>query len=158
MALSREAIFSALFARLRSNTRLAALVKTYTRRAVGVENYSIAQQPLLVLEAGDQSAETQEGVPPIWTLAASIVVFARAPSDPSTSPESVLLDIVDAAEAALEMGPNESTGFPYGGRHTQTTLGGLVRLLEIERVEMFAAEPGGQEQQAAVLSLRMVAI
>lgn len=108
--ISREAIFSALFALVSS----AAEFKTASRKLVHWTEVAPVDQPALFQAQGKESATVLYRAPTKWTLHASLYVYAHQNSL-DLLPAVALNGLLDAIEAKLAPG--------YDG---EQTLGGLV--------------------------------
>lgn len=142
--LDREAVYDALFERLRE--KLAGEVMYFTRRLDHFEN--IQTQPAMLLLAGNQRAEHQFGMPPVWTLAAEIYFYVVSSKSDQT-PETKLHALVGAVEAGLARDAEPFTT-EWGVR-----LGQLVDSIRLTTVEVEQGEDNGQA--VAVVRLEMVA-
>lgn len=116
MALDREAIFAALFARLQANVPGIAL---FTRSPAEFTQAPDSKHPALLLLCHDEDAQRERGAPPVWTLTPSIHVYAKRSR---VAPDIQLNTIETAIEAALERQPTDANLEKW-----QTTLGGLVQ-------------------------------
>jgi hypothetical protein len=123
MAIQREVRYAALFTRLQGFTGLAAIVKRFERRELSFDQVIAGEQPCLIIVAGRQRPQTQQqGIPTKWLLDAEVAVYARA-DEPNVVPDTILLNVIDQVELALELAPGEAPGAPG---YFQTTLGGRV--------------------------------
>jgi hypothetical protein len=100
MAISREPIYAALFARLQSKVTLC---KTFARKWIEPQQIGQDQQPALLCLEGKQTPNDRSPLPPIWTLEATIVVYAR--TNDTATPGTILSNILDQIESALEIQP-----------------------------------------------------
>ncbi len=130
MALDREALFAALFARLQAST--GPLVKLYTRRLEGWDTTPPPMEPALALiKAGERPDYPARSVGAIWTLMAHILVYARDDGSNEGQIDPRFNAILTAIEGALEMQPGEVSSLvrpqfpPIGPAPAPTTLGGL---------------------------------
>ena len=114
MPISRDAIYAALFARLQAKVTLC---KTFSRKWLEAMQIGVEQQPALLCLEGHETPRDDPILPPIWTLEAAVVVYARTNDTPT--PGTVLSNILDQIEGALER-QNTEGGMPS---HFQTTLG-----------------------------------
>jgi hypothetical protein len=120
MALDREAIYAALFARLEA---LPGFV-TVSRRWKHWDDVDRTQQPALFLTQGNETPTQERGMPPAWRLLPTIYIYARHDADPQAIPGQTMNALIRAVEGALERQPNEVE--PFGGpEEWGTTLGGL---------------------------------
>lgn len=139
MALASEPIFEALFERLQDRVRD---VKTFSRDELDYSAIPDHKQPALVLIEDDFVPEYRsQGVPPKWTLGATILIYAKAKD--KKAPGAVLLRLRDQVEAALEVQPGEKKYVPD---ETFTSLGGLVKYARISGPVNFW--PGATSDQA----------
>lgn len=119
MAAAREPIFAALFARLVSAVTLA---KRWERRELSFDQVTSGDQPTLIMVAGKQRPQyQQQGLPAKWSMDAEIALYARA--DEGTTPDTIMLNLIDQVEKALELAAGEAPAAPG---YFQTTLGGKV--------------------------------
>jgi hypothetical protein len=115
MAINREAIYAALYARLQAKVTLC---KTFSRKWIEPQQIGQDQQPALLCLEGKQTPNDRSPLPPIWTLEAMIVVYAR--TNDTATPGTILSNILDQIESALEIQPAEGAVF---FRSIHTTLG-----------------------------------
>lgn len=143
-----EAIWAALFARLRERTDGFT---TFSRRRMdpGLDLYPAL---LLLDDAGDETPSDEDGLPPLWTLDGEIVVLTRTPPGPGAgghgveaAPTAQLNALVRSVRSALERDAHDADAGPYLGAHGEfyTNLGGLVHSLSLGRVEKGANEKTG---------------
>jgi hypothetical protein len=129
MALDREPIFVAIFARLQAIPG----VVTCSRKWRHFDDVPPMEQPAIFLTTGPEDCQPQRGMPPVWTLNPSIHVYCRNDADPTENAVPgvqlhALLKLIEAAfertqaEASLANGPFSDSGADSYG----TTLGGLV--------------------------------
>lgn len=112
--MNREAIYGSLFALLAG----AGGFVTASRRLRHWSDVAAPEQPALFMVQKHETATRRPGLPPRWTLAVDLFVYARAPDDVSPA-GPVINPLLDAIEAALA---------PLGqdaARNAQT-LGGLA--------------------------------
>jgi hypothetical protein len=147
MALNREQLFTALFARLQG--ALAGTVASFSRRWTSWDDVAPANQPaLLLLKGPEQARREQLGTPIRWTLGAEIWVWAQDDGSAEAIPSTLLNTILTAIEAALEITPGELTASnQYIARRDEppagTTLGGLCYRCEIAgEVKIFEGTQG----------------
>jgi hypothetical protein len=139
MALSSEPIFEALFERLQAYVRG---VKTFERAELDYTQIPDHKQPALVLVEDPFVPEYRsQGLPPKWTLGATILIYAKAKD--KKSPGAILLRLRDQVEAALELQAGETKHVPD---ETFTSLGGLVKYARISGPVSFW--PGATSDQA----------
>lgn len=137
MALNREVIFAALFARLQ--TALSGTIKNFSRAFVSWDDTPPAVQPALLLLKGEERTKQRERVntPKIWMLAAEIWVYVQDDGTNEAVPSIQINNIIQLIEAALEMQPTEAAaaGAQYIVRRdappAPTSLGGLCLSCEI---------------------------
>jgi hypothetical protein len=128
--MTREPIYAALFATLST----AAPFVASSRRLRHWSDVGPAEQPSLFVVQKSETVQRRKGLPPKWTLAVDLFVYARAP-DEVTSAATVLNPLIDAIESALA---------PPSPTATQT-LGGLVEHAWIAgKVETDEGVLGGQ--------------
>lgn len=148
MALDREALFVALFARLQ--TSVGSIVKSYSRRWASWDDAPPTMQPALLLLKGPEKVERPvRGGPLLWRLTAHILVYAKDDGTGEAVPDTLLNQILTAIEAALEVQPDEATavGAQYLARRdvppAGTTLGGLCETCQMTgTVETYAGTQG----------------
>lgn len=118
-ALNREAIYVAL------ETLLAAIpgVKTCSRVTRDIGRVQPNEMPALFLSAHKESARSTKGLPTVWTLRATILVYARTDPETGIAPSSVINPILTAIENALLWVNGD--GAPLAP-NAPTTLHGLV--------------------------------
>lgn len=119
-ALDREAIFSALYSRLKAQV---PSVRLFSRRFLPYDSLKQSDLPSLeLIQEGDVRSQA-EAEPPRWTLNAWIVLYVmNTDKSPDTTPDSMLNQIELEIEKALTLQFGESS--PCQG--WETTLGGLV--------------------------------
>ena len=139
-AVSREAIFAALFARLADVPGLV----TRSRQFRGWNKVAAAEQPALFQVQGRQGGTTARGMPTKWTLEAELVVYVHKSTADAADPVIRLNMLVDAIEAALGPDPGD----------VACTLGGLVSSCTITGVETDQGALG--DQSVAVVGLSLV--
>jgi len=138
-AIDREAVYVALFDRLKS--ALAGDVVFFTRRHLATMECQV--QPALVMVASTQGAEQALGTPPVWTLGAEVLLYVQTAN--VESPDTLLHAIVRKVEDALAYQHPEPVG---PGELRSTTLGGLCQYAWINGDIEF--EPGIGTGQAVV--------
>lgn len=140
MALDREALYTALFARLQA---LPGFV-TVSRRWRPWSEVSKEEQPALFLAQGNETPTQQKGLPPAWRLDPTLYIYARNDADPEAIPGTTLNALLRTVEGALERQPVETD--PFGGpEEWATTLGGLCSYCRISgTVETDEGLLGGQ--------------
>lgn len=159
MALNRETIYAALFARFQAKLGPAGsnVIKTFSRKYKHPEDIAFVDQPALIQVAEGEHPEQAEGKPAVWTLGATLAIYLHdnVSNTADTSPETPLLNLIDAVEAALERAPGENGPLNPNERQS-TTLNGLVRHVWISgTVEVY---PGiDSEQSIALVPLEMLA-
>jgi hypothetical protein len=161
MAIIREDIYQALFARIQS--KVGAAAKTYLREYREADEVEPLAQPAVLVLATHQEPENSPGRPTKWTLHATVFVYAyrTTSSADATPPETVLHNIVDAVESALEFNyasAAERAGLADPADHFVTTLGGKVERAWIGgAVEMYAGPAENGVQMIAVVPIEMLA-
>ena len=98
--MTREAIYSALFARMSA----AAGFATASRRLRHWSDVGTVEQPALFQVQKSETARREAGLPPKWTLAVDLFLYAHAPDD-LTAAATVMNPLLDAIEAALAPDP-----------------------------------------------------
>ena len=101
--MNREAIFSALFAKLEAIPGF----NTSSRRLRHWSDVPREEQPALFMAQGDQTPETVTGQPTKWTLAAEIYIYVTAGDD--EAPGAVINPLLDAVCNAINA-PHPITG------------------------------------------------
>ena len=127
MSVNREAIMTALFARLQAIPG----VQTCSRKWVDWSQCDAVNQPAIYLTNGNEQAHSKRNMPTTWTLLPTIYVYVRNDADPNASGGVVLNGLLQAIEAAFERTPGETAAAngPFsdsGADSFGTTLGGLV--------------------------------
>ncbi len=120
MALDREPIASALFARL----QIATGVITAGRKLISWDALSTEAQPALYLIQSNQTPEQTRGLPTRWKLNFTAYLYCRNESK-DEAPSIQLNRMIRAIEAALELQPNEVALPDPSNMGIHTTLGGL---------------------------------
>lgn len=161
MALDREAIFAALFARLQAKlgtvTVSGQTIREYTRQN---KVYTELVQPALVLRKMDETPQQEQtATPVVWQLEAQMQLFLHlSPTD--ANPDGTLNAWIRALEAALERDPDEDAApgaaFADPALTTSTTLGGLISGLYFGPVELYQGKEAGQS--AVTLEVSMLAV
>lgn len=119
MSVAREAAFAALYTRIKTVTG----VKKFSRRMVTWDKLSKGEMPAVVVVAEACDRSESNGLPPMWTLRATIYVVT--PPNPSgDGAETALLTVVDAIDAALDRRATEQA--PHYVGQSETTLVGAV--------------------------------
>lgn len=131
MALDREAIYKALFARLSGVSGL----RTSSRILRNWEDLDQTRDmPALYMTSGPQRT-TYDGPISTTSMTAWVYLYVSATGRPGVSPDEAILQLVQKTEAALEYQPGDvATGMfqmPSGGGPVPTTLGGLVQYARI---------------------------
>ena len=117
--MNREAIYAALFERLKS----AYQWQTASRVLQHWSDVSPAQQPALFMTQIGERAVTQTRQPTRWFLEVKIYLYANAKSQGNDVPATIINNMLDAVTAALE---------PDHAAVDTQTLGGLVEYARIE--------------------------
>jgi hypothetical protein len=120
MALDREAIASALFARLKAQVSAA---KTFTRKDDDPRSFPSELHPVLILRCAGEDPEQAPGRPAKVPLHYVVKVYARN-LDSEASPDTQLNQVLQQVDAALERQSDEA---PWPNEPFHTTLGGLVQ-------------------------------
>ena len=111
--MNREAIYSALFAKLSSVQGF----NTVSRHLKIWNDVSPADQPALFMVQRSESAMPIAGRPTVWTMTVDLILYANTGGDRTVAPMSILNPLVDAVIAALS---------PDNYMTNKCTLGGLV--------------------------------
>lgn len=143
MALDREAIYTALFERLKTE---CVSFSTFTRKDRTLAAFSTVKQPALVLFALDETVSPQPNMRASYTLNGAIVLLAKT-AQTEESPETRLNALLLEVETALERKDADvdtSSMYPGQERHW-TNLGGLVARCWISgRVDIEQGAESGQ--------------
>lgn len=138
--MNREAIYSALFAKVSASSAFV----TASRRLRHWSDVGPAEQPALFMVQKSETAQRTKGLPPKWTFSVELFVYVHAPDDLSP-PASSLNPLIDAIEAVLA---------PTVTADNQT-LGGLVDHAWIAgRIETDEGALGGQG--VAIIPLNII--
>lgn len=164
MAVNREAIFAALFARLAglADPALAGglLFRYATRIYEGWDETAPSQKPALQLRKGPETPTPRRGLPSLWTLSAGVIVYATADDAREVPASTQLNQLLTAIEGALERkptdGPIAGAIFPNNPDLVfGTTLGGLCYSCQIvPSVEVF--EAGIDQDLLAIVPLEIL--
>ncbi|SRR6266542_982499 len=150
MSLDREAIYSAMFARLQTMVTSAVF---FTRHYEAWANVQQGQQPALLFVATHQTNEEQRRYPTIWNLGADVVIYVSNLGDPSVSPDTQINQAIRQVETALE----RQSGEAGANDNFKTTLGGLCQTCRINgTIEITQGEAGGQG--TVIIPIEMVAV
>lgn len=107
MSIGRDAIYSALWAKLQASSALTTAFKTTTKRLISPAQITAAGLPALsMLPQSEQYEHPILGGPPKVTLSAILRIDAEVELD-SQDPAKVINDLVDIVENALEPTPGE---------------------------------------------------
>lgn len=119
MAVDREAVAVALFDRLKTATKITNAERRYR----SWDEVDPRSQPWLGLVHSSQTPEQQRGLPPKWRLEYTVYIYCRTEERAST-PSTLLNQLIQAVEQALELQPGEDAGLDPMNVYA-TTLGGL---------------------------------
>jgi hypothetical protein len=97
--MNREAIYSALFAKLSAIPGL----KTNSRRLKHWSDVDKSAQPALLMAQTGESAQTTTGQPTRWTLRVDVYLYAR--TDGNKVPGQIINTLLDAVCDALKPSP-----------------------------------------------------
>ena len=145
MALDREAIFVALFARIQALTAWGFSSRTFQTW----DDTPPSASPACFLAKDTEDPTTIVGLPQSWRIRARVVVYALNESAASgIAPSTQLNQLLTALEGALERKPIEGPAigapFPQNPGGAGTTLGGLCYSCQIVgTVETFEGLVGG---------------
>lgn len=136
MALDREVIFAALFARLAAVDGFVYSSRIWK----GFDDLeSNVEQPALILIKGNETqVSPARGMPLAWKLSAVALIAARVTeADPTVAPSTTINELLTLVEAALERQPDEVPNaaaifFQNPDMMQGTTLGGLCTSCRIE--------------------------
>lgn len=129
MALVRESVYAALFARLSAVPGL----KTKSRRLLPPGDVPAINQPALFLAQTGQRFEYAEGRTVFCILGAAVYVYARDPA--GKNPGAIINPIMDGIQAALA---------PDNAMVNACTLGGIVHWCRMGDVETDEGTMGEQ--------------
>lgn len=140
MPAHREAIFSALFDRIKAIDGF----NYASRRFISWDDTPPPAQPAFFLVKSNEGHEPRTRLPPQIQLEAKLFIYCRN-DDRDAAPSSQLNDLLEAIEQALQLQPSETPTGPLSKFATQvqgytwgTTLGGLCHQCQIEgTVEIF---------------------
>lgn len=151
MAIDREAIHAALFARL---SGIAALTASSfkARRYVSWDQIPKVNQPAMLVCAHTGTASRQSARPTIWTMLAELIFYVADPNDKTLTVETSIHTILTQVEAALQRQAGE---FQPDDDDPGTSLGGLVWRCFIRDYAIHHAPEG--EQSALSMFIEMVA-
>lgn len=139
---SREAIYSALFAKLQASADFV----TASRRLEHWGDVPSVNQPAIYLAQRGELAQTVPGQPTAWTLQVDVYLYAST-TDKNRSPGEVLNPLIDAVVTA--MAPDVLTG--------KCRLGGLVEHAVIDgRIETDEGALG--DQGVAIIPITLKAL
>ncbi|MFK7088682.1 hypothetical protein AAFM71_07680 [Chromobacterium violaceum] len=142
--MNREAIYSALFERLKAIPGL----RTTSRRLRHWSDVDASQQPAMFQAQVRESpipGDPSRGLPTKWTLSADVYVYARTDGD--QAPGTVLNPLLDAIEAALQ---------PDNPVLRAQTLGGMVEHCWIDG-DIETDEGALGDQAVAIVPIRILA-
>lgn len=141
--MNREAIYSALFAKLKST----AGFKTASRRLLMFTDVPAQKQPALFMTQKPELVSTVPGQPSVSVLTVDVTIYAKTTNDRG-SPASVINPLVDAIQAALA--PNPITN--------KCTLGDLVQHCYIDgTIETDEGVLGSQGVAIVPITMKVVA-
>lgn len=139
--MNREAIYSALFARLSSLPG----VKTASRKLKLWNDVPAGEQPAIFQAQKNEIGQARQGLPTLWTLSLDVYVYVKSPG--KTVPATVLNPLLDAITDALK---------PDNPIQNTQTLGGLVAHCWIEgTIETDEGTLG--DQAVAIVPIRILA-
>lgn len=131
--LDREAVFSALFERIRA----VPGIKTSGRRLRHMADVPASEQPALFLAQTYQRASYAEGRTIVWNLGANLYLYVRDPRN--KTPGVIMNPIMDALMAKFA---------PDNPMANACTLGGLVWHVQVNSV---STDEGTMDEQAFAL-------
>ena len=136
---SREAVYSALFAKLQAVPNL----KTVSRRLQNVQDVQPENFPCAFQMQGEQANKySGTGVPTVYTWKCDWLLYSYS-DDPTIAPSTALNALIDAAVAILAP--------PFG----KQTLGGLVEYCAIDgNIQVFEGVLG--DRAVAVLPITIL--
>ena len=138
-AFSRKAIRKALFSRLQASVQG---IRHWTMQPEGFDD--VKSKPALVLVTEQHSAQTEAGLPTIWTFEYTARLWTRGTGLASEeSPDDELDDWLDQIHGALKHQSTEGYS-DMGPSDAQTTLGGLVQRAWISGPVQFGTVKGGE--------------
>ena len=142
MAVNREALFSALYARLQSIAGFNYSSRTFE----SWDDTSPPERPAFFLVKGAETSVVRFRLPPQWTLEARMVIYCSNDGTHQTPPSTQINNLLQSIEAQLRLQQGEvaQTQGPVQyatavqGYTWWTTLGGLCHQCAIEgTVEVF---------------------
>jgi hypothetical protein len=146
---SREAIYAALFAQLRTiNSNLvlgAPAIQTFARRFMPASRIDL-QPALLMLESVEEYEHPATSVPPKVVLTVQVFIYTRDGSDPNAISATNLNRLLDSLEATL------NPVFPG-----EQTLSGLVRWIRIAKRQTIYDAAQDITQATTTVEIQMMA-
>lgn len=138
-----------VIAAVRDRLQTVEGVMTVATRWKPAAQFAPEQQPVLIVVPDNQSAEHRaRGLPPLWTLRATVCLYVY--EDSEAGPSATLLGLCDAVEAALQIQPGEQVNDPSWG----TTLDGKCWGVQVTGIEIGGSDLG--EQAAAFIDLEIL--
>lgn len=150
MPANREPCFAALFARIEALTEGDAPTLKFASRALrSWDDTPPSECPAAYLTKGPESVDDRRGLPPIWSLEADLIIYAKNDEGRNTVPSIQINALLDAIEEMLQRTPTEGPAdgaiFPNNpDMMWGTTLGGLCYTCTINgTVEVYEGVVGG---------------
>jgi len=137
--MTRESIYSALFAKLQGITGL----NTVSRRLKHYDDVAPADQPAMFVTCTSQHGQQTKGMPSIYNLDSKIWIYVHE-TDKSIAPATGLNNILDKIYAVL------NPAIPGN----KQTLGGLVEHCWVDG-EIVTDEGSLGDQAVAILTIKM---
>lgn len=148
MALDREAIHAALYARLKS---LVTGLNFTSRLFLDYDSIPAEKQPaMLVLAQSGDSPGDNRTTPSIDRLEAMVIFYVRS-TGRDAQPETLLLGLIKKVEEALAHQTSEPRGEDWS-----TSLGALCRYVLVSDYQIHHGV--GPDQAAATIRVQMVAV
>jgi hypothetical protein len=98
MALDREPIFQALFAKLQAIPGVVTCSRTWKHW----DDVRPEEQPAIFLAPGNEECSPQRNSPTMWRLLPTVHIYFRRDGDPAAAPSIALHGLLMSVEAALE--------------------------------------------------------
>lgn len=150
MPANREPCFAALFARIEGLTQGDEPTLRFASRVLRTwDDVPPSECPAAFLQKGAETVDDRPGLPPIWSLEADLIVYAKNDEGRNTVPSIQINALITAVEQMLQRTPTEgpvaAAIFPNNPDGMWgTTLGGLCYTCTINgTIEVFEGIVGG---------------
>lgn len=120
MAIVRDTVYAALYARLKAQVTLC---RVFSRKWVDAQNADT--QPMMLVLEGNETPSDQPPAHPVWTLHAVVIVYVR--TNELDAPGAALSAIIDQVESALEMQAGDSFTTMFTEVHSNLGVQGVQR-------------------------------